>query len=530
MSTAKTKKLIPVDITLDGVYSGKDPFVPEVTGEFVSDKGEKLVIPGFYRGKGKWSVRFSAEEEGDWTFRIYSDKVKLKGELSGLVEVKGEQPGVNHMLRTKGTRFVDSAGRPVFLLGFECNFLFSMVASPNGHEKLATLVKNIKEGGFNQVQINTYAVDSSWFKGRYSDNDYGPPYIDLWNKTDEGRQLNPAFFDNYDYMIKYLHENGIYAHIYLKVYNKYVELPEKYSDEETTYYYNFVARYQAYSNIIWDISKEGYYEIDKDYFYAISSKVRTWDAYKHLHTIHDDLILSLDKKYSDTVDFLTIQQHGECAFASKYFIERSGKPVVLGESGNEIDASSPLSSENMTVEDYCSQAYSAIMSGAYFQYYNLHTSWDVIEYDKIPKGYRYFRQMRDFFSQFEFEKFKNVHELAARGAQGEYLDDGESTLLVFIEPAKKFPYHAYTRGGIAPLNPAYGRKFISYEAYGIYSGTTTSVEPLTHFTNLNTYELMSDEVKKHLDTGEHTALKDNIKLKCLREEPTVFVIKYKKAK
>ena len=118
---------------------------------------------------------------------------------------------------------------------------------------------------------------------------------------------------------------------YLKVYNKLEKLPERYSEEESIYLRYMLARYQAYPNLIWNYSKEGYFEADKDYFYHNAKKIRCMDAYRHLCTIHDDLVYALDPEYGKTVDFLVLQQFGEYASSCMYYRERSKKPVVLGE-------------------------------------------------------------------------------------------------------------------------------------------------------------------------------------------------------
>ena len=120
----ETKKGIPVDITLEGSFAGSDPFLSEIQGIFTTAKGNRMSVPGFYRGNGKWSVRFSSQQEGKWNYQIFSNTVSFKGKTSGTITVLGEEPGITKLLRTKGTSFIDIDGKPVFLLGIECNFLF----------------------------------------------------------------------------------------------------------------------------------------------------------------------------------------------------------------------------------------------------------------------------------------------------------------------------------------------------------------------------------------------------------------------
>jgi hypothetical protein len=517
MENLKTKRGIPVDITLTGQFVGKDPYFSEIYGLFISSTGKKISMPGFYRGEGKWSVRFSSEEESDWSYYIYSNTIFLDGETSGKIQVRDEDPGTAKLLRSQGIHFFDSSGKPIFIFGIECNFLFSLLASPDGFVKMQKFVKNIKEVGFNQIQVNAYAYDYSYCKGKTCENDYGPSSIELWEKHPEGRRFNSAFFDNYDKMIDYLNRNGIYAHIYLRVYNKYVDLPENYSEEDYAYYRLFVARYQAYPNIIWNISKEGYFEPDKKYFYTMLGQIRVWDAYKHLCTIHDDLTYSFHKKYKDTIDFLTIQQHYDWPHAHLYFIEKSGKPVISGETGRESPETEQFYGGlyRYNAERICEMAYEIIMTGSYYQYYNTYLAWDVIEYDSKPKGYEYLGRLFKFFSQFDLSSFKAARHLCAWC--GLALDDENSTLLVLVDPKKHVPDYI-NKEGRTLIDLTFDREVISCEAFGILTGKKENYD-------------LSD--KKHsfdfnIDNGYCGRRgKDLAILESFSDEATVFVIKYR---
>ena len=74
--------------------------------------------------------------------------------------------------------------------------------------------------------------------------------------------MNTKFFQNYDAMMEALREKGIVAHIMLKVYNKRVKWPAKWSQDEERFFRYVVARYQGFANVVWDYSKESYNEKD----------------------------------------------------------------------------------------------------------------------------------------------------------------------------------------------------------------------------------------------------------------------------
>lgn len=523
----ETIKRKPIDISVKGNFSGKDPFTAKLVAEFTNAAGEKMIIPGFYYGDNEWRVRFSSTDEGEWKYCIKSSDIVFEGDTEGTVCVSGENEELTHALQVSGTRFVDDEGNAVFLLGYECNFLFSLVGSPEGHHKLEVFVDNLKKGGFNQVQVNSYAVDTSWAQGRSYPNDYGPPYIEMWNKTEDGLVLNPEYFKEYDYMVSYLHANGIYASIYLRVYNKYVEWPARYSPEDITYYQHFAARYQAYPNVVWSISKEAYYETDREYLFKMSSMVREMDAYHRSMTIHDGLQYALDPKYSDTVDFLTLQQHGEWGHCCLYYTERTGKPVIIGESGQEQGPNGVLDTlcfRCWSPEHFCANAYTTFFGGGYFQYYSVYTAWDVIEYDYVPTGYRYFRQMREFLSQYDISKLKTVPEICPIGGAAHALDDGESTILIYIEPSmpEYERYLCYNLENVIMHPCDSGRKFKSYKQFGILSGKYYDYEPQYPDNNSSCGYF----VKENVTHAE--ALRSSVLIQGNIHEPVVVIIEYEK--
>ena len=524
----QTRVREPIDLYLKGKTSKKDPYAACLTAEFTDAEGAKMTLPGFYYEGDTWCVRFSATREGVWNYQVTSPDITFESPAEGTVEVTGEEgEGWSHALKTKGTRFVDDEGKPVFLLGYECNFLFSMVGSPDGHRKLQIFVDNLKKGGFNQVQVNSYAVDTSWAPGRSCENDYGPPYIEMWVSTEDGRRLNPEYFKEYDYMVRTLHENGIYASIYLRVYNKYVVWPEKYSADDEIYYRHFAARYQAFPNVVWSISKEAYYETDRKYLYWLIRLVRDTDAYHRAVTVHDGLQYALDPKYSDTVDFLTLQQEGEWSNCCLYYAERTGKPVIIGEAGQEQGPNGILDTPSFrcwSPEQFCANAYTSFFGGGYFQYYYVYTAWDIIEYEHVPIGYRYFRQMRDFLMQYDISKFTPVPEICPIGGSARPLDDGEGHLLIYIEPPMPEYEHylCYNLENVIMHPCDSGRRFKSYKQFGILSGRYYDYTP-KHPDNNSSCGYFVEGNTTHLE-----ALRSSVIIQGNIHEPVVVIIEYDK--
>jgi hypothetical protein len=81
--------------------------------------------------------------------------------------------------------------------------------------------------------------------------------------------MNVAYWQNFDRIMQLLLDEGVTAHVFLKVYNKHVNWPKPYSLGDDLYFTYLAARYQAFPNIIWEYCKESY---------TTSSTKTTWPA------------------------------------------------------------------------------------------------------------------------------------------------------------------------------------------------------------------------------------------------------------
>ena len=106
------------------------------------------------------------------------------------------------------------------------------------------------------------------------------------------------YFQRYDEMVEALRDQGIVAHLMLKVYNKLVNWPAPGSRDEERYFQYVTARYQGYCNVVWDFSKEAYYEKDKTLQRRLVDLIRTTDAYHRLTTAHDNDVYDWDPALS----------------------------------------------------------------------------------------------------------------------------------------------------------------------------------------------------------------------------------------
>jgi len=161
-----------------------------------------------------------------------------------------------------------------------------------------------------------------------------------------------------------------------------------------------VARYAAYPNIIWDLSKEAHNEKDLSYKLDVLKFFRETDPYHHLMTVHDDPKVNDSGAYDELTDFRAAQQHGKFHETVLRQRERRAWPVANVESDYECGpggVNDKTFGNAMTPEETASTLWEIQMAGGYTAYYYTYTAWDVIRPLEVPPGYAYLKHFGDFW-------------------------------------------------------------------------------------------------------------------------------------
>ena len=428
----------PIDIEIPGRSIVPNPFHARVEGLFEGPAGRVLRVPGFYAGGDVWKMRFSATAPGKWGYRILTEDVETDtraGELRAEPAANTLAHGPLGIDHAHPHHFAFADGTPHFMMPYECDWLWALdLADPSG-ARVRELLEPVVEAGFNGIIVNVYAHDTTWCPGRSRDDDYGPPAAYPWEGTNEKpdhSRMNPRFFDAFDRMMRALWERGLVAHVFLKVYNKEVNWPERRSPDEDLFFRYVVARYQAFGNLVWDFSKESFYEGDKEYIRERLGFIRGLDAYGHLLTVHDDPLFYA--RYAGSADFVTLQQHDD--FYSSILVERSLRtwPVFNSEFGYEWG---PGGADDLTYgrgqspEEFVHRAWLTVMAGGYPAYYYTYTAWDVIYTDHRPPGYRYWKILHDFMTSLAWWELDPVPSNRVHG-KSPALYRGDEELVLYV--------------------------------------------------------------------------------------------------
>jgi hypothetical protein len=223
------------------------------------------------------------------------------------------------------------------------------------------------------------------------------------------------------------------------VWNKLVAWPDQNTEADDMYYDYVVKRYQAFPNILWDISKEAmaHGRANGAYILERMERLRGADSYKRLATVHD---YGFCKKNEEAVDFISRQDWAYRLYRDMLMDSEAykDKPVFNIEHGGYEESPYEVFTGAYIDPEVCLRRnYQCAFAGVYSTYYWQAASWDVIIHnpfeqpdDFIKPRFEYFKHMSDFFTSFPFSDYK---PFTGRNTSG-YCMTGKDGDMIFYIP------------------------------------------------------------------------------------------------
>lgn len=459
----KRWEVIDIGFTTKNKPSG-NPFDLLFGAVFRGPENETLRIPGFYNGNDEWIIRFSANKTGHWTYTTFSSHTEFSGLTGVMATSENTDPNRHGMViidPEKPQNFVYEDGTTYFALAFEFDWLFALdYTNKKDIPKTRQIISDVKENGFNQVVMNVYAYDVNWKtdKDVPAQYEYRKPQFFPFKGTNEKpdfSELNVEFFQHFDRVIQHLDQQGIIAHVMIYVWNKNVNWPEMNSREDNMYFDYIIARYQAFPNIIWDVSKEAldYGRADIPYITERIHRIRNQDAQKRLLTVHDYEYCS---RKPEELDFISIQSWRSDLYSLMLEARNihSNKPVMNIEHGGYEEGPYISSNGNFVNPETCLiRTYECVFAGTYSTYYWQNTSWNIVVYNPFEEGHNfapprfdYYKHLATLFKRYDYnELFAPKQKLTINSNEG--LDNLSSggypltngkDLFLFLVPANAY--------------------------------------------------------------------------------------------
>ncbi|VGO22477.1 hypothetical protein SCARR_04560 [Pontiella sulfatireligans] len=413
--------------------------------------GEVLNVHGFYDGGKTYTLRFTASAEGDWTYQLSSSIKELDG-LSGKLTVDAPKEGRKGGIKIdpkQPRNFVYENGESYYPICFEVDWLFALDAENLDDIPVTrTFVNTVAENGYNQVIMNAFAYDVTWKKDDKlkPEHEYGHPSVFPFfgsNEVPDHSKLNIEYFKRLDRVVEYLNDKGIASHLMIYVWNKEVNWPEADSAEDNRYFDYVVKRYQAFPNMVWDISKEalGYGHSDVGYITRRIERLRKLDTHQRLVTVHD---YGYCGRFPEKLDFISVQLWGSelHSIMTKVRADFPGKPILNIEHGGYERSPYVVFNGAYTRPDVClERAYQCVFAGTYPSHYWQGAAWNVIIPDlgKLPEEQRpkleYYRHMSELVKRYDLGSLKAGDK---KSNSGFALHDGKDRIVYYVPKENDF--------------------------------------------------------------------------------------------
>ena len=440
-----TARWQPIDLEFNASVQSGTEFDLDFAATFTGPGNQSATIPGFFDGGDRFIVRFAPPTAGEWTYLTSSSERSLAG-LTGSLTATTPLPGKRGPVgisESDSRKFAYADGSQYFPIAFELDWLFAIDAE-NGDDipKTRSVIRHVRENGFNQIVMNLFAYDVNWprdpeLPAKY---DYGKPRVFPFggdNTDPDFSTLDLEFFQRFDRVVEHLDEQDIIAHLMIYVWNKQVTWPDAESDADNRYFDYVVKRYQAYPNLIWDISKEatGYGHNDRQYIVDRISRLRALDGHDRLVTVHD---YGYCNQYPETVNFISIQNwHSEIwSKMCEVVADHPTKPIFnIEHGGYEKGPYHVFTGTYLTPLSNLERAYKIIFAGASITHYWQDTSWNVVVHDieNLPKkdqpSFHYYRHLADFL---EAQQVNDLEPTIGAASAGFCLSNNDDIYLHYL--------------------------------------------------------------------------------------------------
>jgi hypothetical protein len=498
----------------DFIFQAKEnvaaPFEVDMKAIFQHESGQNVEIKGFYNDDNTWVVRFSPKLEGKWIYQTTSELTSLnnkKGQLL-VIPASKNQHGAIQVNKENTQRFVYEDGTPYFAMGFEIDWLFALDAENKENiPKTRQITQHLADNGFNQAIMNVYAYDAIWGEKNKINPKYNfaNPKVFPFGGTNDNpnhQTLNADFFKHLDRVIAHLDEKEIVAHLMIYVWNKKVNWATPRSKEDNRYFDYVVKRYQAYPNIVWDISKEALAHGMDDMNYIVEriERLRKLDTHQRLVTVHD---YDFCKVYPNLIDFISVQEWRPNLYNEMLnIIEAHPRmPILNVEHGGYEKTMHSIFNGAFVDSLVCLERnYICLFSGTYSTYYWQNSSWYELVYEPfaLPKAnqpnFHHYKIMMDFFSNYDYAKFIPTQYFYSPYC----LTDNEKTFIYLLPP------HMFALEGNAP--PQAKNKNVEVQWFNPLTGeyTEKTQRKLNHWTGFR----KPQQIGTHFSIAILTLLED----------------------
>jgi len=321
---------------------------------------QKLVVPGFYDGEGKYGLRFSPPIEGRWEFTTRSNRPELDGK-QGTLDA-GPPAKRNHgpirVFQTYYLRYAD--GAPYHEFGTTC---YAWVHQTEQLQEQT--LKTLATSPFNKIRFCV-------FPKSYTYNHNEPERFAFRRKADgtfDFDRPDPAFWRHFERRILDLQRLGIQADLILwHPYDRwgFSEMSDPRDDRYLRY---CIARLAAFRNVWWSLANEYDFMTDQPPGHRGNKQFEDWDRffqilqhedpYGRMRGIHNGRIwYDHTRPWVTHASLQSSDMKGGVRYRQKY-----QKPVIYDEC--RYEGKIPQGWGNLTPQEMTQRFWLGTLSGCY---------------------------------------------------------------------------------------------------------------------------------------------------------------------
>ncbi|WP_018143731.1 DUF5605 domain-containing protein [Alloscardovia criceti] len=342
----KIEQYRPFELNLTGTSEGNPYISVKLSAIFKHEEsGQQVIVQGFYRDQGNYSVRFMPTKVGTWTYFAQSSDPQMDG-VKGSIEVTPAVDG-NHGRVLPASDVLTGDARKAYGPELRYRFVYEdgTAYQPFGTTSYAWIshpaelqeqtLDTLSKAPFNKIRMCIFP--------KFYDFNHADPWAYAYPGSRLGgfdhSRFNEEFFSNLDVRIAQLDALGIQADIILlHPYDKPDWGFSKMAKAEDEMYLAYMARrYSAYKNVWWSLANE--YDLmpqkSLEDWREYARVIMANDAFGHLRSIHNCIpIYDYNEPWCThcSIQRVDVTRTTECI---EDWRKAYGKPVICDEAGYE---------------------------------------------------------------------------------------------------------------------------------------------------------------------------------------------------
>lgn len=316
LSSAKVETYDFVEVTLTiSQPEVSNPFVEAgLNGRFGKKGGPQKEVFGFCDSDdgSVFRIRLMPSEPGEHTYTLtYRETNRFSQEFTGnFVAKRSENKGIVRVDPEHPFHFIyEGTGDHFFYNGTTAYHLLSWTDDA----KMLHCIERIAATGCNRIRFLNYgrASDGEWGEGMVQSEAFNWTLCP-WPAKYPKRQLkegspefdhtrfNLAHWWKAEKALRRMRELNVVASVIMLMDRGIKDAPPAGSELEKRYYRYAVARYGAFSNVMWDLGNEHNEYRTPQWAKQIGTFIKQWDAHQHLITAHGHEAFPYDlEKWAD---------------------------------------------------------------------------------------------------------------------------------------------------------------------------------------------------------------------------------------